>query len=73
MACGRGAFSVSVICRNSIPLHDFAVFVDGEGAFAGGEGDAAEVAAGAFAGGFCPAEGFFRVVEVVGGEHGAAR
>ena len=54
---------------HGIPLHDLAALVDGEGAFAGGEGDAAEVAAGAFAGGFCPAEGFFRVVEVVGGEH----
>ena len=42
---------------HGIPLHDFAALVDGEGAFAGGEGDAAEVATGALAGGFCPAEG----------------
>lgn len=40
---------------HGIPLHDFAGLVDGEAAFAGGDGDAAEVAAGAFAGGFCPA------------------
>ena len=59
----------SAISRNGIPLHNLPALIDGEGAFAGGEGDAAEVAAGAFAGGFCPAESFFRVVEVVGGEH----
>jgi len=53
---------------HGIPLHDLAAFVDGEGAFAGGEGDAAEVAAGAFAGGFCPLEGVFGISEVVG-EH----
>ena len=64
---------VIVSFSHSIPLHDLAALVDGEGAYAGGEGDAAEVAAGALAGGFCPAEGFFRVVEVVGGEHCAAR
>ncbi len=63
----NSVFGVSFFHR--ILLHDLAAFVDGEGALAGGEGDAAEVAAGAFAGGFCPAEGFFRVVEVVGGEH----
>lgn len=45
------------VCRNGIPLHDLAALVDGEGGFAGGEGDAAEVAAGAFAGGFCPGGG----------------
>ena len=56
-----------------ILLPDYAALVDGEGAFAGGEGDAAEVAAGVFAGGCCSAEGFFRIVEVVGGEHPAAR
>ena len=64
---------MSASSRNCILLHDLPALVDGEGAFAGGGGDAAEVAAGAFAGGFCPAEGFFRVVEVVGGEHCAAR
>ena len=60
---------MSAISRNRILLHDLSALVDGEAAFAGGEGDAAEVAAGALAGGFYLAEGFFRVVEVVGGEH----
>ena len=64
-----GACLFSAFRLHGIPLHDLAAFVDGEGGFAGGEGDAAEVAAGAFACGFCPAEGFLRVVEVVGGEH----
>lgn len=64
-----GARLFSALRFHGIPFHDLAAFVDGECAFAGGEGDAAEVAAGAFTGGFCPAEGFFRVVEVVGGEH----
>jgi len=45
---------------------DFAVFVDGEAAFAGGEGDAAEVAAWVLAVGFCPFEGVFGISEVVG-------
>jgi len=31
---------------HGIPLHDLAALVDGEGALAGGEGDAADVAAG---------------------------
>ena len=48
--------SMAAICRNGIPLHDLAAFVDGEGGLAGGEGDAAKVAAGAFAVGFCPVE-----------------
>ena len=47
---------------------DFAVFVDGEAAFAGGWGDAAEVAAWVLAVGFCPLEGVFGISEVVG-EH----
>ena len=36
---------------DGIPPHDLVALVDGEGTFAGGEGDAAEVAARAFAGG----------------------
>ena len=59
------------IWREQVSLH-FPILVDGLGSFLRlpeGMSDAAEVAAGAFAGCFCPAEGFFRVVEVVGDEH----
>lgn len=50
----------------------FLLFENGEGAFAGGEGDAAEVAVWVLAVGFCPLEGVFRISEVVG-EHCAVR
>lgn len=50
------AFHVLAVSHNGILLHNYPALVDGEGAFAGGEGDAAKVAAGAFAVGFCPVE-----------------
>ena len=51
----------------NIPLHDLPSLVDGEGAFAGGEGEVAEVAAGALAGGFCPADGYSCYVKITVG------